>query len=56
MSDDRLEKLINQCKSSGLYPSSFFPDTSSRPADVDSRVDAVIKLQAEFEAGVEVRI
>lgn len=56
MSDDRLEKLINQCKSSGLYSSSFFPDTNSRPPDVDSRVDAVTKLQAEFETGVEVGI
>ncbi|KAL4081701.1 clasp N terminal-domain-containing protein [Scleroderma yunnanense] len=38
MSNDQLEKLVNQCKSN----------------DVDSRVDAVSKLQAQFEAGVEI--
>lgn len=38
MSNDRLEKLINQCKNN----------------DVDSKVGAVTKLQAEFEAEVEI--
>ncbi|KIJ70299.1 hypothetical protein HYDPIDRAFT_78420 [Hydnomerulius pinastri MD-312] len=38
MSNDQLEKLINQCKSN----------------DVDLKVDAVTKLQAEFEAGIEI--
>ncbi|EKM59683.1 uncharacterized protein PHACADRAFT_170270 [Phanerochaete carnosa HHB-10118-sp] len=39
MSDSPLERLVNLCRSN----------------DVDVRVDAVTKLQAEFEAGVEVR-
>ncbi|KAG6335300.1 hypothetical protein ID866_3784 [Astraeus odoratus] len=38
MNNDQLEKLINQCKSN----------------DVDGKVDAVVKLQAEFEASVEI--
>ncbi|KAI6047374.1 hypothetical protein EDC04DRAFT_2887161 [Pisolithus marmoratus] len=38
MSNDRIEKLINQCKSN----------------DVDGKVGAVTKLQAEFEAEVEI--
>ncbi|KAG2152962.1 clasp N terminal-domain-containing protein [Suillus clintonianus] len=38
MSTERLEKLINQCKSN----------------DVDQKVDAVTKLQAEFESGIEI--
>ncbi|KAF8845660.1 hypothetical protein BDN67DRAFT_993328 [Paxillus ammoniavirescens] len=38
MSNDRLDKLINQCKSN----------------DVDLRLDAVTKLQVEFEAGIEI--
>ncbi|KAH7903720.1 clasp N terminal-domain-containing protein, partial [Hygrophoropsis aurantiaca] len=38
MSSERLEKLINQCKSN----------------DVDLKVDAVTKLQVEFESGTEI--
>ncbi|EIW82237.1 hypothetical protein CONPUDRAFT_143692 [Coniophora puteana RWD-64-598 SS2] len=38
MSTERLEKLVNQCKSN----------------DVDSKIDAVNKLQAEFETGLEI--
>ncbi|KIL00373.1 hypothetical protein PAXRUDRAFT_252915 [Paxillus rubicundulus Ve08.2h10] len=38
MSNDRLDKLINQCKSN----------------DVELRFDAVTKLQVEFEAGIEI--
>ncbi|KAF9468966.1 clasp N terminal-domain-containing protein [Collybia nuda] len=36
--DSKLEKLINQCKSN----------------DVDVKVDALTKLQAEFESGIEI--
>ncbi|KAF8076175.1 clasp N terminal-domain-containing protein [Lyophyllum atratum] len=36
--DTRLERLINQCKSN----------------DVDVKVDALTKLQAEFESGIEI--
>ncbi|KAJ7179334.1 clasp N terminal-domain-containing protein [Mycena filopes] len=36
--DERLESLINQCKSN----------------DVDVKVDALSKLQAEFESGIEI--
>ncbi|KAF9246968.1 clasp N terminal-domain-containing protein [Melanogaster broomeanus] len=38
MSNDRLDKLINQCKHN----------------DVEVKLDAVSKLQAEFEAGIEI--
>ncbi|THH33792.1 hypothetical protein EUX98_g406 [Antrodiella citrinella] len=38
MDESRVEQLINQCRSN----------------DVDVKVDAVTKLQAEFEAGVEI--
>ncbi|KAH7887935.1 clasp N terminal-domain-containing protein [Phlebopus sp. FC_14] len=38
MTNDRLDKLINQCKSN----------------DVDLKVDAVTKLQTEFESGTEI--
>ena len=56
MSNDRFEKLINQCKSPGPYANSFSPNTELIQPDVDSRLDAVSKLQAEFETGVEVGI
>ncbi|EPQ59550.1 hypothetical protein GLOTRDRAFT_136395 [Gloeophyllum trabeum ATCC 11539] len=38
--DSTLSRLVNQCKS----------------GDVDAKIDAVTKLQAEFESGVEVKI
>ncbi|KAF9221886.1 hypothetical protein BS17DRAFT_784123 [Gyrodon lividus] len=38
MSNDRLDKLINQCKNN----------------DVDLKLDAITKLQSEFEAGIEI--
>ncbi|EGO01747.1 hypothetical protein SERLA73DRAFT_166267 [Serpula lacrymans var. lacrymans S7.3] len=38
MSNEQLEKLINQCKNN----------------DVDLKIDAVTKLQAEFESGTEI--
>lgn len=53
--DTRLESLINQCKSNGILFS--FPSDSSLniiPTDVDVKVDALTKLQAEFESGIEV--
>jgi len=53
--DTRLEKLINQCKSNGTFASSSRdPWSLIIPADVDVKVDAVSKLQAEFESGIEV--
>lgn len=54
MSSDRLDKLVNQCKSNGSL--SFVGSESSFTPilDVELKLDAVTKLQAEFETGVEV--
>jgi hypothetical protein len=54
--DTRLEKLINQCKSNGTLPTPLCFSLPHQPSqDVDVKVDAVTKLQAEFEGGIEVR-
>jgi len=54
----RLEKLINQCKSNGgstlVSISCGIPHAVFK--DVDVKVDALTKLQAEFESGIEVRM
>lgn len=64
MDQSGLERLINQCRSNGALVSMrvIFPvltrsrrNDASVLLDVDAKVDAVTKLQAEFEAGVEVR-
>jgi CLIP-associating protein 1/2 len=56
MSTERLEKLINQCKSNGwLFTLEICHSKLKVPTDVDQKVDAVTKLQAEFESGIEVR-
>jgi CLIP-associating protein 1/2 len=53
--DTRLENLINQCKNNGLASSSPLSHTDrGRLPDVDVKVDALSKLQAEFESGIEV--
>ena len=55
MSNDQLDKLVNQCKNSGPLFSFLVPNKSFTPAsDVEIKLDAVTKLQAEFETGIEV--
>jgi hypothetical protein len=57
MSEESLvQKLVEQCKNSGMslrIPCPTLIDTD-RITDVDVKVDALTKLQAEFERGAQV--
>ncbi len=53
--DSRLGKLINQCKNNGSFSSWCFLACHQLAADVDVKIDALTKLQTEFESGIEAR-
>ncbi|KAI0684173.1 clasp N terminal-domain-containing protein [Cytidiella melzeri] len=57
MDSSQIERLINQCRSNGacpFHPSLIHKVSHATFSDVDVKVDAVTKLQAEFESGAEI--
>jgi hypothetical protein len=58
MGDSRVTELIDKAKSNGQHEffNFRFHQSDAVSVDVEVKVDALTKLQAELEAGAEVRL